>query len=328
MGVIGSSVNIENGPVEGVSTLEEFYNAVSFDAQLNEQTVKYFKEKWLANANYNQRYVEFYKDIKRLFGRDRSTETVVLAGAGPSLDRLKDMLRVRRLEFKIMAVDAALWPLLEGGIKPDWVFTVDSDIIAANFFEGVTERGLQLIGSILSHPYVYERWHGGIYVFCPVHYRRVSDMGRPVCMPGPEFLKDSDIFSYIHQTKFPRMTGLCVNFNVSATALNLCQAMKFGKIILAGVDYCFWGGRYYCQGVRQPQVEIDTEEKLKAYYGKSLFEFEYKGEKVWTSDVMVRYAAAQERFLDMMPGNVINVSCPLYKKYPIQSLERVLEESK
>lgn len=75
----------------------------------------------------NENFVLQDGDVASLFG-SLAGKNVVVAGAGPTLSRHYEHLRLKRADYSLIAVDAALSPLLKAGIQPDLVVVVDGHV--------------------------------------------------------------------------------------------------------------------------------------------------------------------------------------------------------
>ncbi|MDA3807201.1 MAG: DUF115 domain-containing protein [Thiomicrorhabdus sp.] len=142
-------------------------------------------------------------------------KTAVLLGGGPSLDKLLPWLQSNREKIVVLAVSRISRRLLEVGLHPDFVFSVDPQKIS---FE-VSKEMLQFdqktvfINCYHASPHLLSQWQGaGFY-------------------SGPLFPWDTPL-NIAKDYPYPGPT-------VTNTAYATAVEMGFSQIILAGVDLCF-----------------------------------------------------------------------------------------
>jgi hypothetical protein len=169
--------------------------------------------------------------VSSLYGRGRGT--ALIAGAGPSLDRVLADLRARRRGCYLVAVDAAVMPLLASGIAPDLVVTLDPQPAVYLHFRGLDRgtaaalfREVPVVASFLSPPPLFGLF-ARRYLFATPH----PLFHTPAARAGPE-------------------TGMweevCFSCRaVSSLAFQVASAMGFDRIVLAGMDFAYPGLRCY-----------------------------------------------------------------------------------
>ena len=104
-----------------------------------------------------ERFGGIGRAVPLLQGKD-----VIIAGAGPSLDRAIPLLKKyrHRQELAVIAVDMALRSLLAGGVKPAFVITCETT--PAGFFSGLSTAGMHLLAFSCASPYNLGMWAGDI----------------------------------------------------------------------------------------------------------------------------------------------------------------------
>ncbi|MFK7776839.1 MAG: DUF115 domain-containing protein, partial [Gimesia sp.] len=142
-------------------------------------------------------------------------KAAVLLGGGPSLDKFLPWLQNNREKVVVLAVSRISRRLLEVGLSPDFVFSVDPQKIS---FE-VSKEMLQ-----------FDK--GTVFIHC----YHVS----------PHLLSQWQGHSFYSGALFPWKTDLNIAANfphpgptVTNTAFATAVEMGFSQIILAGVDLCF-----------------------------------------------------------------------------------------
>lgn len=193
-----------------------------------------------ANAESKRRHAGIYRrntlfnapvlaeegDVAALAGVARDIP-VVIAAAGPSLDRQLDALRDAQQRALIISVDTALRPLLAAGIKPHLAVAVDATPTNAMHLvdlTGAESTALVAEGSV--DPHALAAFRGRIFG-C-----RISRHD-----PWP--------WLEAHGLSVGQLRAWG---SVVTTAFDLALHMGARTIALAGVDLAFTEGRPYCRG--------------------------------------------------------------------------------
>lgn len=92
---------------------------------------------------------------------------IVVVGAGPSLDKDIELLAKNQDKFLIIAVDAAVKPLLQSRCRVDFAVTIEryQDGMQEAFFEGLTEKDIgqcELVVFPVVHSLVLAKWPGPV----------------------------------------------------------------------------------------------------------------------------------------------------------------------
>jgi hypothetical protein len=87
-------------------------------------------------------------------------EPLVVAGAGPSLNHAKPLIKRYRSSLFVLAANAAYFPLRNAGIQPDAVICVEPRSAARSSFDGRGEDGIPLLFAPGTNPDVIANWHG------------------------------------------------------------------------------------------------------------------------------------------------------------------------
>lgn len=170
--------------------------------------------------------------------------TAVLLGGGPSLDDILPWLKEHRHEVVVFAVSRVCRRLLEEGVEPDVVCTIDPTSLSFDVSKDMLKLGedVLLISAYHANPPLVSQWAG-----------RHAFLGDR--LPWP---------SALNEPNFP-----VVGPTVTNTALALAVEMGFSRIILGGVDLCFSAAGYsHAAGSNEriagpvlghmgPQVEIN-----------------------------------------------------------------------
>lgn len=106
-------------------------------------------------ANFDR--IQLAGGVRELEGTN--TKPAVVVGAGPTLDALLPDLIKYRNRVTVIAVDAALKPLLAASIEPDYVCAIERENIwQVEFYTGLTPIKSELICFPVLHPKVIEAY--------------------------------------------------------------------------------------------------------------------------------------------------------------------------
>lgn len=145
--------------------------------------------------------------------------TAILLGGGPSLDSILPWLQQHRRELVVFAVSRVCRRLLEEGIEPDIVCTIDPTSLSFDVSKEMLKLGedVLLVSAYHASPPLLSQWRG--------HHVYLGER-----LPWPSELNEPNI----------AVTGP----TVTNTALTLAMEMGFSQVILGGVDLCFSADGY------------------------------------------------------------------------------------
>jgi len=169
----------------------------------------------------------FRKDPEagELFG-SAPGRTFIVAGAGPTLLRHPDLLNELRGTSILIAVDAALRPLLEHGIYPDFTVTIDPDDSLYTFFD----TGLDMLKD------------KGLVYFPTVHEKILRKW------PGKRFVARPDTTSQFPTATDTVTTPLFSRGSVIHPAVDLAVGMGAAEIYFFGADFSYPLARTHVEG--------------------------------------------------------------------------------
>ena len=182
----------------------------------------------------NTQYVAKDGDVKALFNT-KVGGSIIIAAAGPSLDKSLPKMVVEREKYFIIAVNSALKPLLAASIIPDLVIVIDDDPKIVSSFQALNTEQLK------SLPLVY---------FPRVPSEILS------LWSGPRFTAYSKYRSYDAIRKQYPKTNLFASGSVLHTATDLAVKMGAKQIIFVGADLAFSNGQIYAKGTGWGDDEI------------------------------------------------------------------------
>jgi len=140
---------------------------MSRDEQIREvksATLLRFNQVWQRNFQANLNAIQQNPGVIVLKNKFRDLPCIVV-GAGPSLDKNIRFLHRAQNKALIIACDAALKPLMERRIVPDFVVCLDPQEEISRFLINVPHRGITLVVPSIVHPHVLELWENNVLFF-------------------------------------------------------------------------------------------------------------------------------------------------------------------
>jgi len=178
-----------------------------------------------ARMRENEAYVAKDGDVGELFGRYPGA-TILVAGAGPTLGEHYEKLRNRK--SPLIAVDAALKPLLQAGIVPEVVVSID------HLKDGVVP--------LFNHVSLTKCTKTSL-VYFPVTPPHVLAL-----WPGERFVaySNSDLYQFLRD-RIPRAV-LYSSGSVIHPAVDLAVHMGASRVIFLGADFGYPNGMSHVAG--------------------------------------------------------------------------------
>ncbi|MDX3775244.1 DUF115 domain-containing protein [Chromatiaceae bacterium AAb-1] len=203
---------------------------------------------------------------------DKNREAFVIA-TGPSLEKNLDYLKKRQQQPTarpfIISVDTALKPLLQHGIVPDIVVTVDIRINTKTLFTEQVPAHVALVYFPLTHTEILQSWQGPRYV---------ALNSTPLFDSIRQQLHANDLFTY---------------GSVIHPALDLAVKMGSTRIALFGADFAYANNKTHTgwqDGALGQKFEQTSEWTLNGF-----------GEKVKTLRSLQNYLIGVERYISQLP---------------------------
>ena len=106
-------------------TIEDKIRTWSMRDDVNAATQKRFGKRWVRNLTRNMSAIRDLPGVSLLANLADTSLPVFLAAAGPSLDKIKPLLRDIYDRCIVVAVDTSLRFFIKNGIQPDFVLVVD-----------------------------------------------------------------------------------------------------------------------------------------------------------------------------------------------------------
>lgn len=231
---------------------------------------------------------------------------VLIVAGGPSLEvnGLLDMLQAayEGRRFKIVAVDAVLEKLCEGGIFPDYVISADVQVETLNFYLCVEKFHVDLICA-------------GTKVILmgnidPKVVDVVGDLSKYFYWPVARFGRHMDagsMWNYMAPLGIVNPHG-----HVTGAALSIFAAAEEPDIALIGADYAYAPGQSYEETFwyRWLKGRGRNHEEIMAELKPQTFKDPVTGEDVMTDVVWMHYITYMLNWLEaLMPRlNLVNCS--------------------
>jgi len=229
------------------------------------------KPEWIERLESNRALLERDRDVTELFGSRSGGQAWVLA-AGPTLASHYPALQKARAQSGgplLIAVDTALRPLLDNGIKPDFVVSIDR-LICSRVLPGERSDGIGLVYFPVLENQLLCSWQGGRYAA----YSR-SPLFDQLAKSIPKGLLHSD-GSVLH------------------SAVDLAVKMGAVQVSLFGADFSFAQGREHAWQVLTSQQEHEFRQSkhwvLNGY-----------GQRVKTVPNLRSYLCGLERYISAHP---------------------------
>lgn len=230
----------------------------------------------------------------------------VIVAAGPSLRRNQHLLADLQRHAVVIAVQTTLRPLLELGVVPDFVTSLDYHDISARFFEN-------LPASLPTH-----------LVAEPKATRRVLELH-----PGPVSLVGNDFAESMLRELSATLPRLPAGATVAHLAFYLAQHLGCDPILFVGQDLGFTDGLCYTPGtaydaVWGPELSAFCTAEMKQWeqivrerpilrrvpdiHGRAM----YTEERLFTylQQFERDFAAAPQRIFDCTEGGVLKRGAP------------------
>ncbi len=158
-------------------------------------------------------------------------ETAIIVSAGPSLRKNRHLLLEARGKAVIIAVQTTLKPLLEMGVEPDYVMSLDYSEISARFFQDLPrDLKTELVADAKATDVIFDLY------------------------PGPITLLGNDMADDLLRDALKPRTRLRSGATVAHQAFYLAEYMGCEPIIFVGQDLGFSDGLCYTPGTSYDDV--------------------------------------------------------------------------
>ncbi|QFU23524.1 DUF115 domain-containing protein [Shewanella eurypsychrophilus] len=275
-----------------VSIPSEVVLAADNGASLRNQILVHFQTLYSAkahqadNTEINQRFsdnrylIETDPDVSLLFN-SYSGSSVFIVGTGPSLSGYLEQLKIlqsRDRKSLVIAVDTAMRPLLNAGITPDIVVTMD-EIIDEKHLNFSRSENITLVYFPRLNKHVIESWK------------------------GPRYIAYTEGVLYDSLRKIKRHSSLFSGGSVIHPALDLAVKMGGKANYLLGCDLAFPNGKTHT-GWADGELNMHIS-------GQASHQWVYdnRGKKVITSLSFLSYLESMEEYIASVPDReFININ--------------------
>lgn len=224
-------------------------------------TMLRFAEEWLENLFCNLPKAIKSPGVARLYGEFASQPAIIVA-AGPSLNKNIHCLKEAKGKSVIISVGTALRPLLQAGIKPDLVLSIDGGAANNRHFEDVAVEDIPLVFDLTIYPEI------------PKNYK------------GPKLVGGchENLLRWVEKTLNEPKGLYDLGPSVANVAFGLAKNFGCNPIILVGQDLAYTDNKSHAQGTAYEYMTIED------YRGRDIIEVEgVDGHPVLTDRVMFAF---------------------------------------
>ncbi|MCK4658800.1 MAG: motility associated factor glycosyltransferase family protein [Phycisphaerae bacterium] len=220
----------------------------------------------------------------------------IIVSAGPSLRKNIHLLPQAKGRAVICAVQTVLKPLLQHGIRPDFVTSLDYHEISKRYFEDIGDLSdVHLIAEPKA------TWH-------------VVD-----AYPGPVSLLDNDFAHLLVGKQLAGRAGLPAGATVAHLAFYFLRYLGCDPIIFIGQDLAYTGHVYYVPGVEMHQSwrseinrfnTMEMREWERLVRSRSILRKikDQTGQEIYTDELLFTYLEQFEKDLSGASMRVINAT--------------------
>ena len=191
--------------------------------EINRHTLHRFGRIWVRNLCRNLERISASRGVSELAARFVGLPVLVLA-AGPTLDQALPLLRDLARRFVVVAVDTAVAPAVDAGVRPDFAVVVDPQYWNARHLDRVAPSTTLLVSEASAHPRVFRSFTEPAFLCSSVF-----PLGRAF----------EEVLGQFGQ--------LGAGGSVSTTAWDLARLLGASETVVAGLDLGFPGGRTHCR---------------------------------------------------------------------------------
>lgn len=213
-------------PESGIKYWKEIIDNFIY-AKMNINTEMFFGERFITNALFNARFIRESNRLQDLQTDFQTDVPAIIVAAGPSLKKNLEELKRAKGKAYIFVVDRILDFVLEEGLEPDFIVTIDP-IKPVEFFTQRTDIKIPLLCELVSNWEVLDRHKGKkiIYGCNPYFQKMYESLGK----------------------KSPTITS---GASVATAAFAVCVQLGFKRIVLVGQDLAYEGEFTHAGGIAE-----------------------------------------------------------------------------
>ncbi|MGB9621390.1 MAG: motility associated factor glycosyltransferase family protein [Brevinematia bacterium] len=193
-----------------------------------------FDKLWIKNIFLNIPHIIKYGTITNKVFSESFKEFMgrpfIVFGAGYSGYFLLEEIKKFQDKVVILSVDTALKTLVNSGIRPDVVFSLDSQFANIKDFFGIDTSELKLLSDVVVSPELIRNFKGKVFISKSSHIEILN---------GNVFEITNNVISYIEDNISYSLLGLESGGSVSTNLFHFALLMGGNPIFLVGVDLGF-----------------------------------------------------------------------------------------
>lgn len=220
--IFRNPASIEIAP-EYYEEIDKQLDELSNVAKQNQATLRKFSGIWQRHILSNLKSVVVEPGVSELFNKFQGIPAIIVS-AGPSLDKNIHWIAGAIEKAIVIAVDTAYKSLLEHGIKPDFVISLDALETNYRHLEGTEEKETCLIANPVVYPSIIKEHSGPLFIM---------NFGDPLM---------SWVENHIGK-KGETLTG----GSVATASFDLVRKLGSSPVILVGQDLSYADGRAYAE---------------------------------------------------------------------------------
>jgi hypothetical protein len=233
--------------------------------------------------------------VDRLAGAFAGKPAIIVS-AGPSLRKNKHLLRDAQGKAVIVAVQTTLKPLLEMGVEPQFVTSLDWSEVSTRFFEGLpADCKTELVAEPKATDRIFE-----------LH-------------PGPLTLLGNDFADHLLGESRPTKARLRSGATVANLAFYLAEHLGCDPIIFVGQDLGFSDGLCYTPGTGyddvwrcelSPFCTVETKQWEQIVRDRAILRrvSDFNGRPTYTEERLFTYLQQFERDFAMSKSTIIDAT--------------------
>ncbi|MFJ7663192.1 motility associated factor glycosyltransferase family protein [Lysinibacillus sp. NPDC097162] len=277
------SPNYENIFKEELLELLKIIKNIQNVHKVMENTIKEFSDSWQENYIHNLIHLDEDSSLGKL--KKMYNCPVILISGGPSLTKQLQILDKIKKNVITIAAGSTINTLLEYGIEPDYIVTIDGGEVNYLHFKDIKNIKSELIFCLSSYYKIQDRYQNTKYAFLT-----------------PD---DEDIQKYIKKVfdiELPIFSG---GGSVANFALSIASYISTGPVAIIGQDLAYTDSKSHAENNKNFLI-IDG----KFQEENELFEVEgYSGEKVLTDYPLFSMKKDFERLNEILSQSTMIFNC-------------------
>lgn len=272
----------------------DFYHKLSAVVQ---ESISAITDDYTVQTHFGKKW--FVNTVNNLEASEETTVTlkpvskVQITAAGPGLEKQMEHLIRHRDESTLIATDTSLPVLLENGLTPDMVISIDCQHISYHHFMKGYPENIPLVLDLASPPFLTRIAKNCFF-----------------------FTSDHPFSNYVSKNfrQFPRIDTS--GGNVTHAALSLAESLGAKHISLYGADFSYPYGKPYARGsyvfpyFQKSSCRISgIENQVMDFvlHNKSLNKEIFEGGFRYISKPMIHYRTSLEKKADSMSAKIENI---------------------